>query len=205
MVVHQERCHRFSFSTLQNMQKALTSRLPKAHKGHKNYIPSVLLRPNPKMTTKVLGTYWTLQVTVSKTNPRKNSNITKTAELRKAKKQWSDLLYILLSHVERDRITECQKGTCKGILSNACTVSSVTVHSHPQKKPGQGKNSSQILCQNNSSVPREKGTYSRSYRERKKPEIWNAARPYPSRLIRGSVREGHWASERSDGLSQELP
>lgn len=45
----------------------------------------------------------------------------------------------MLSHVERDQIIKCQKGTCKGILSNACTVSSVTALSHPQKKQGQEK------------------------------------------------------------------
>lgn len=154
------------------------------------------------MTTKTLGTYWTLPVTSLQNWYQKEFKYHKNCRTKKSKKQWSDLLYILLSHVERDQMTKCQKGTCKGILLNACIVSSVMVHRHPQKKQGQGKNSSQILCQNNS-VPREKGTYSRSYREHKKFDICNATHPYPSRLIRGSAREGHWASEPSNRLFQE--
>lgn len=152
------------------------------------------------MTTKALGTYWTLPVTSLQNWYQKEFKHHKNCRTEKSKKvmKWPTL-YSVITCWKRPNI-KCQKGTYKGILSNACTVSSVTALSHPQKKQGQGKNSSQILSQYNSSVLREKGIYSRSYREHKKPEIRNATHPYPSRA---SAREGHWASEPSDPLFQE--
>lgn len=158
------------------MSKALINRLPKAHKGHKKNIPTVPLRPNPKMTTKALGTNWTLPVTSLQNWYQKEFQHHKNCRTEKSKKEikWPTLYSVITCWKSPNR--KMPERHMQRNPQIACTVSCVTALRHPQKKQGQGKNSSQTLCQNNNSVPREKGTYSRSYREHEKPEIWKGQR-----------------------------
>lgn len=149
------------------MSRALINRVPKAHKGYKERCPWCPVKAQYQ------DDYWgfrSLLNSPSHESPKlsdiqKEFKDHKSCRTEKSRKEikWPTLFSAITCWKRQDH--KMPEEAHVKILSNACAVSSVMAHSPPWKKQGQGKKPGQIMCQNNNSIPREKGTNSRIYTE----------------------------------------